>query len=266
MRKRSGFLMLLASGLLFTSAAQARWQELDTGALDVDVIADYGGVLPTYPVRQDERRYRAYLQAERGDEYSIRVRNRSDRRVGVVIAVDGRNIISGRRSDLQPNERMYILGPYQSATYRGWRSGRDQVNRFYFTDAGDSYAGRWGDHSAMGVIAVAAFAERPRYHYRDRFRAEGAPSLRKHAPLDEPGTGFGQDEYSPSRRVAFDPEPRPFARYFYKYEWRETLCRRGVIDCRDDRYSYHRKPGNRFWPDMGDAGYAPYPPGFRRNR
>ena len=95
----------------------------------------------------------------RDSNYSVQIRNRSNERIGVVIAVDGRNVISGDRSNLSPNERMYVLGPYQQESYEGWRTGKNRVNRFYFTDEGDSYAGAWDDYSAMGVIAVAAFRE-----------------------------------------------------------------------------------------------------------
>jgi hypothetical protein len=55
-------------------------------------------------------------------------------------------------------------------------------------------------------------------------------------------------------RVEFEPDRRVAERHFLKYEWRETLCRKGVIDC--------RWSGNRFWDD-GDV-YAPYPPGRSR--
>ena len=51
-------------------------------------------------------------------------------------------------------------------------------------------------------------------------------------------------------RVEFDAEEVAVARHFIKYEWRETLCRKGVIDCR-------RREPNRFWDD---DDYAPYPP------
>ena len=55
---------------------------------------------------------KVYAEAARGDQYTILVRNRLARRVGVVLAVDGRNIISGQKSWLKNNERMYILEPY----------------------------------------------------------------------------------------------------------------------------------------------------------
>ncbi|MBI5585689.1 MAG: hypothetical protein HY892_17910 [Deltaproteobacteria bacterium] len=238
------------------------------GLVEVSIRSDRGFYLPTFPVSSEQAHtYRTYVEAVRGERYSVRVVNRSPYRLGVVIAVDGRNIISGKKSFLQPQERMYILDPHGAGLYEGWRTGRDRVNRFYFTEAGDSYAGAWGDHSAMGVIAVAVFPERrppepppatiyePEEPYRHQDRKEG---LKKSAPQPmmpraeaQPGTGFGEGRYSPSRRVDFEPEPVPVERHFLKYEWRETLCRRGIIDCRPS--------GNRFW-DEG-RGYAPYPPG-----
>lgn len=219
------------------------------GAIEVSIIADRGGQLREYPVERRGDLYRAYVEARAGDEYGIRVRNRTGHRIGVVVAVDGRNIISGRRSNLQPDERMYILNPYQENVFRGWRTDRDRVNRFYFTDAGNSYAAAWGDHSAMGVIAVAAYRERQVYRHDER-----AQQQRKFGTQSEPGTGFGRDEWSPSRRVEFEPERHPFSRVFFKYEWRESLCRRGVIDCRG--YDRDHRP-NRLWDD---GGFAPPPP------
>ncbi|MDX1607184.1 MAG: hypothetical protein R3202_13415, partial [Candidatus Competibacterales bacterium] len=159
-------ILLLGLALLPLSA-------LARDALEVTLIADRGGALREYPVERRRDLYRAYVEARPGAEYGIRVRNRTNDRIGVVIAVDGRNIISGRRSDLRPDERMYVLGPYESQVYRGWRTGRDRVNRFYFTDAGDSYAAAWGDYSAMGVVAVAVYRERPRY------RRDSGPEIRQ---------------------------------------------------------------------------------------
>ena len=125
-----------------------------TGMVDVEVLSDRGTPFRSYGVapRGNDPAHREYIEAVKGARYSLRIRNNSARRVGLVIAVDGRNIISGKRSELGRRERMYILDPYASASYDGWRTGDDRVNRFYFTDAGDSYAGAWGDYSAMGVV------------------------------------------------------------------------------------------------------------------
>jgi hypothetical protein len=245
------------------------WAERSgVGDVEVEVIGDRGRPLPEYPLRREDRPgiYKAYLEAKRGQNYSIQIRNRTNQRVGVVVAVDGRNVISGARSELRPDERMYVLGPYQQETYEGWRTGKNRVNRFYFTDAGDSYSGAWGDYSAMGVIAVAAFRENGAYQPWDqggsgfnnqrglRPPAETAPPASASRKA-EPGTGYGESEWSPSRRVEFDPERRPFAQYFLKYAWRDSLCRQGVIDCDGDV----RPPRNRLWNDDGDR-YAPPPP------
>ncbi len=204
---------------------------------------------------------RAYVQAKRGKRYSLRLRNMSNRRVGVVIAVDGRNILTGKKSWLGQHEKMYILNPYETATYKGWRTAKNHVNRFFFTSAGNSYATAWRDKSAMGVIALAVYNEKPRILYRrnqantfSNKSARAAPS----AKADEAGTGFGREEYSPTVKVHFKPQNRAVVKHFYKYEWRSTLCKRGVIQC----YDRPKKPRNRFWPK---ESYAPYPPGMNRN-
>jgi len=231
--------------------------------VDIEIIDERGRVFQQYPLyREGYRRKgnKAYLQARRGKNYTIRVRNQTQRRVGLVIAVDGRNVISGAKSFLKRNERMYILNPYQQATYDGWRTDKNWVNEFYFTDAADSYAEAWGDRSAMGVIAVAVYPEKEAYQpwRRDKrsheSRAQRAPGAQSQAP----GTGFGEEEWSPSRRVEFNPKKRPLARYFIKYEWRSTLCRKGIIDCDKPRRSR-----NRFWDDRHEDRYAPYPPNYQ---
>lgn len=266
---RSSRMVALALLSLATAAyGDAGWRHYPE--LTVDVIADDGSPFQQYPVtrgRHGHRSQRAYLEAERGEQYAIRVRNDSDRRIGLVIAVDGRNIISGARSNLTSDERMYVLNPGQSNVYRGWRTGKNRVNRFYFTEPSDSYADAFGDRSAMGVIAVAAFRERPREPYALE-PDKGAPSgpqhgagnYRRQAPSalsDQAGTGFGDRTWSPSRRVRFEPEDRPWRELFLKYEWHRTLCDLGVIGCRP---TY---PNNRFWPQPPNDGYAPPPPGYR---
>jgi hypothetical protein len=227
------------------------------GPVQVQVVLDDGDRMRQFPLqsRRHGKVYRAYVEARKERNYSLRVRNRTDGRIGVVIAVDGRNIISGKKSHLSPKERMYILDARETAEFSGWRTGRDRVNRFYFTDSADSYAEAFSDRSAMGVIAVAAYREivrkaRPYYERRSR------PDMMEQK--SQPGTGYGDSEWSPSRKVEFEPRREAFAKSFLKYEWRKTLCRRGLMECRD------RRPDNRFWPEEDD-GYAPPPPGYRND-
>ncbi len=243
------------SWILWTLAAcaalPAHAAPLRIGDVDIEIVSDERGVLRQYPVETRPHLKRAYIAVRPEERYRLRVVNHSGERIGLVIAVDGRNILNGRRSDLEPREAMYVLGPYERAEYEGWRTSRNRVARFYFTDAADSYAEAWGDRSALGVIAVAVYRERhpepPAYRPEER-GALGARSLRA-----RPGTGFGEGHHSPSRRVQFEPRHRPDLRVFIKYEWRGTLCRKGIIACHRHQ---HREPPNRFWPD---DGFAPYP-------
>ncbi len=131
--------------------------------VEVSIISDNGRFLPFYPMKSHPTLKKVYAEAIKGDHYRIIIRNILNRRVGVVVAVDGRNIISGQKSWLKNNERMYILEPYATNEYSGWRTAQDKINRFYFTDVPDSYAAAFGDKSAMGVIAVVAFPEIKHY-------------------------------------------------------------------------------------------------------
>lgn len=228
--------------------------------VSIEIIDDSGRSFNKHQQRNQYRSHRAYLEAKKGKRYQLRVRNQTSKRIAVVIAVDGRNILSGKKSHLKNSEKMYVLGPYQTATYKGWRTSQNKINRFYFTSAGDSYSAAWGDYSAMGVIAAAVYEEKPVYRpphtYYKRDRAAKMESSRA---AKEAGTGFGREEHSASRQVSFRPKASVSAKYFYKYEWRESLCKRGVISCYQDDY---RQPENRFWPNGGHEGYAPYPPRY----
>ena len=159
----------------------------------IEIVSDERGPLPKYDAGfGSERSRRSYVAARDGERYRIWVSNRSGNRVGLVIAVDGRNIISGEQSHLGPHERMYILGPYQTGQYEGWRTGRNQVNRFYFTGMSDSYAAAWGDYTAMSVIAVAVYDSR----YEDRslpreFQQDNSPQQEGDGPAHSQGAAGG---------------------------------------------------------------------------
>jgi hypothetical protein len=218
----------------------------------LNVQSDNQGKLPEFPLNSDSSHYRAYIQATQNDRYRLRVVNNSNQRVGLVIAVDGRNIINGKQSWLANSERMYILNPHDSADYEGWRTGTNQTNRFYFTEAENSYAAAWGDNSAMGVIAMAVYAERPHPQISNKDEVMSGSASRSVAP--SAGTGFGESTYSPSMTVSFEPSPEPMEKLFFKYEWRETLCRKGILrECSHDSGN----SDNRLWKE---DGFAPPPP------
>ena len=235
------------------------------GGVNIEVVSDSGSSLPLISHRDlwqgKTKVIKKYLEARKNENYGIVVHNGTPERVGVVIAVDGRNIITGERSDLRNNEAMYILNGHEQGRYDGWRTSRDEVHRFFFTESARSYTMRtFSDSSAMGVIAVAVFREKDRPRPLGSMNQDAAPAAPHAAgPSHGPekaqadrsaGTGFGDSSYSPVVNVEFRSESIPVQKMLVKYEWREELCRKGLVRC-------EQEPQNRLWDE---GRYAPYPP------
>jgi len=167
---------LLASSWIMAGTALA-----NAPPVSIEIVDANGQVFREIPVNARDGALRSYLQAEKGARYQVRVRNTTGERLGLVIAVDGRNIINGAKSELARSEPMYVLAPYGTQEYAGWRASLDAINEFYFTDWSDSYAEAFGDRSARGVIAVAVYGEvpppRPVYRpYDERERSADSSS------------------------------------------------------------------------------------------
>lgn len=241
------------------------------GEVIVEIVSDSGNIFRTIPHQgfrtNGTRVVKNYLEARKGENYGIVIRNNTPERIGAVIAVDGRNIISGKKSELKNSETMYIVNGNDSARYDGWRTGQDQVHRFYFTEPADSYSIKtFADSSAMGVIAVAIYREKERQqplHEGNKSelapaapsRGSAARSKGKTLADESAGTGFGDAQFSPVVKVEFEPERAPALKMLVKYEWRDVLCRKGLLRCGQDT-------GNRLWDE---DEYAPFPPGYPRN-
>jgi hypothetical protein len=153
--KRVSRALAFAGSLFLAGAALAH----SPSPVSIEIVGADGRLFREFPVNTQDGALRSYLQADKGARYQVRVRNTSGQRLGLVIAVDGRNIINGGKSDLARTEPMYVLAPYATAAYAGWRANLDAINEFYFTDWNDSYAEAFGDRSARGVIAIAVYGE-----------------------------------------------------------------------------------------------------------
>ena len=268
---RNGLIGIIGAVLLSAAPVFGHGGAPLAGDVSVEIISDNGRVFQSIHAsdrwKNETRLIKKYLEAKKGENYGIVIRNNSPERLGVVIAVDGRNIITGLRSDLKNNETMYIVNAYEHARYDGWRTTDNEVHRFYFTEPADSYSVRtFDDSSAMGVIAVAVYREKdrpePLYDMSKNEAAPAAPSMDSAArgrgkarAGESAGTGFGDSRYSPVVRVEFEPESFPVQKTLVKYEWRETLCKKGILDCVKERR-------NRLWDN---DGYAPHPPGYPRS-
>jgi hypothetical protein len=173
--------LALSAGLALLAARPVRadhdyrWRDPDRNVryaadgslVDVQVMVD-GLNAPLYFRPNGSDRF--YFQAFKGRNYSLVVRNNTARRVGVLIAVDGLNVVTGERSSLSRNESMYVLDPYERAVIRGWRTSLDQVRRFVFVDEERSYAERTGQANGdLGWIRVLSFREVEPYGWWDRW-------------------------------------------------------------------------------------------------
>jgi hypothetical protein len=94
-----------------------------------------------------------------GQRYNIRVSNLGPRRVEVVLAVDGRDAVSGQPTDLV-RHRGYVIPGYGNLRVEGFRNSLESVASFRFTDPGDSYSTRMGTPQQQGFISVAVYPER----------------------------------------------------------------------------------------------------------
>ena len=213
--------------------------------VSIEIVGADGQVFREFPVSARDGALRSYLQAEKGARYQVRVRNNSGQRLGLVIAVDGRNIINGGKSDLARTEPMYVLDACATQDYAGWRANLDAINEFYFTDWSDSYAEAFGDRSARGVIAVAVYRRSGAAPHRvaavlRRMSAAPAPATRR--PRARADKSARRERIAPARvmataasitpcEVEFVAQSNADSRHFIKYEWRETLCRKHLLEC-----------------------------------
>lgn len=146
----------LATAALLAATTAAPRPALATahqGSWSVELTDEWGRRLPTF-----EHRGRTYVLGERGLRYLVRVHNGSDRRVEVVVSVDGRDVIDGRPAST--DRRGYVVEPWGDATIDGYRLSQGSVAAFRFGSVARSYAAATGDARDVGVIGVAVFPER----------------------------------------------------------------------------------------------------------
>ncbi len=119
----------------------------------VDLLDENGNPFPAA-----FRAGRRYILGHAGQRYILRVVNPSGRRVEVVAAVDGLDVVDGKTASF--GKRGYIVNPGGEVRIDGWRTSYSQVAAFRFGSVADSYAGRTTSARNVGVIGVAIFAER----------------------------------------------------------------------------------------------------------
>lgn len=212
---------------------------------------------------------RSYIEAHRGQEYAIRLSNRSGDRIAVALAVDGLNTIDARHTSPQ-EARKWVLDPWQTVTISGWQVNSEQARRFFFTTESRSYGAALGQTANLGNIAAAVFREvKPapvvqlqsspcpphpsaRGACRDAAAQPSAPRpgcdsesaaekscRREEAKKEYAATGMGDRLTHRVNRIHLELESNPCQVFLLRYEFREALVRLGVL--RPDRTPLHRR-------------------------
>ncbi len=229
------------------------------------------------PLAEYFARGRTYVEALRGAEYELRIRNPSGDRVAVALAVDGLNTIDARHTSAW-NSSKWVIEPYQTITIGGWQMSTARARRFYFTDERDSYGAKLGQTANLGVISAVIFREQrrpitinpPRPISRDdrakTQREESSPrsadnqageSASKSAIAPEPNddyaaTGIGRSVRNDVYWVNMELESQPAAELTIRYEYYSALLKLGVVPRSDNEpYPIRRREDSR--------GFSPEP-------
>lgn len=212
------------------------------------------------PLEQYLARGRRYVEALKGAEYELRIRNPLGERVAVALSVDGMNSIDARRTSAW-NASKWVIGPYQTITIRGWQMSGERARHFYFTSERDSYGAKLGQTANLGIISALFFRERqpvtvvppPRPMEDQRGRDEEKEESSTDAPKSSAGTsantssrakradvypqpdaeaaatGIGRNVRNDVRWVNMDLDPRPSGEINIRYEYRDALIRLGIM-------------------------------------
>jgi hypothetical protein len=203
---------------------------------------------------------RRYVEARKNGRYELHLANLTGERLGVSLTVDGLNVISGERQEAGPG-RMYVLGPWENTSIRGWRTSLEEICGFTFVDERASYAARSGNaNGKMGWIEMAVYRDRDRGRARSQEgklsqgrgadRRDAGPAAdearpearskneeserRSNAPAPAagssyPGTGWGDRMDDRVQLVEYDAETTPAERVTIRYEYRAALAALGIV-------------------------------------
>jgi hypothetical protein len=260
------FASLIAAGLALATAPHTvvSASPVRQPAGEIEILVD-GAPQPRYP---HEGRW--YVEARKGREYAIRLRNPYGVRVAVALSVDGLNTIDARETTAA-DARKWVLGPYETVTITGWQTSLTEARRFEFTTEARSYGQALGKTANLGTISAVFFKERLPAIMSDRSnesaKAEApaaAPSERaaqsaganSKAADEYAATGMGRRTGHPVAQVQLDLEEAPARTLSIRYEFHPQLVRLGILPAdRSVDPLQRRERAQGFAP-----GFCPEPP------
>lgn len=178
-----------------------------------------------------------WIAGSEGERYDLHVQNHSNARVEIVVSVDGRDVISGKPGDFR-KQRGYVLAAFGSLVIEGYRQSLDQIAAFRFSSLSDSYSARLGTPGNVGVIGVAAFAEKVR---------EPRRSKRAIAPIStDPFPGEDAEFQAAPTTMPMIGDGR-----------RDKKASRGPSDEARGEGWAAPEPGNRIGTEYGESKFSP---------
>src|SRR6266850_2056477 len=238
------FAYLIAAGLALAAGPRAVMSAspVRLSVANVDILVD-GAPQPRYA--HDGR---WYVEARKGREYAIRLRNPYAVRVAVALSVDGLNTIDARETTAA-DARKWVLGPYETVTISGWQTSQTEARRFEFTTEARSYGQALGKTANLGVISAVFFKERVSPIMPDASKDEEAgrraSAPRLPAPAEQaaasPAAGDkkAHDEYAATgmgrrtghavEQVWQNLEDAPAQTVNIRYEFHPQLVRLGIL-------------------------------------
>jgi hypothetical protein len=194
---------------------------------ELDVLVD------GRPLTEYRESGQTFVEALRGEEYELKLRNPTADRVAVALSVDGLNTIDAEQTSAW-NASKWVIEPYETITISGWQMSSERARRFYFTTERDSYVAKLGRKANIGVISAVFFREKRREIPITRRGAEG-PSMSSAEPQKQAdaaregraATGIGRDVRHDVRSVDMDLDSRPAAELTIRYEFGREISRGG---------------------------------------
>jgi hypothetical protein len=288
--------MTRAFAALVLFAALPSWALNDrSGPYELQVI------VAGAPARTFHHDGETFVLGHLGERYTLRVSNRSGRRIEAVVSVDGRDVIDGKPADWR-GKRGYVVPAWGTVDIDGWRISQQAAAAFRFSTVPESYAARTGNAREVGVIGVAIFPERwsppprPLYvpppapwddRYHDDLQGQlrgksaapseetapsaGAPSATPSEPLAQKrlqrpglGTEFGEAVSSRITEVPFErAQPHPQAVLGMRYDDRAGLIALGIDVEESATIEAELRRTAEPFPTF-ERTYAEPPPGWRR--
>ena len=258
------FAYLIAAALVLAAATPAVMSASPTPRANEVVDILVGGVVQARFAHGG----RWYVEARKGREYAIRLRNPYPVRVAVALSVDGLNTIDARETTAAA-ARKWVIDPYETIVISGWQTSQTEARRFEFTTEEKSYGQALGKTANLGVISAVFFKERVITFMpepsRDRDKRQSAPSTKQEAgaareesrAYDEyAATGMGRRTGHEVEQVWLNLEDSPSHVVNIRYEFRPQLVKLGVVPPAPVADPLLRREGARGF----EPGYCPEPP------